>query len=88
MAAKIVINAERCKGCGLCVLACARQNLVIGKRANKLGYFPVECTGVCAGCTNCAVVCPDVAIEIYREEIIEEALAGGQEPGPGPGEVT
>jgi len=33
-----------------------------------MGYHPAECfdPSKCTGCTFCAIVCPDVAIEVYK----------------------
>jgi 2-oxoglutarate ferredoxin oxidoreductase subunit delta len=65
----IVIDSECCKGCGLCISAC---RLGIIKKSNlqfnRLGYSTVEVIEPqkCNGCAACALVCPDVAIEVYR----------------------
>ncbi|MHC4286411.1 MAG: 4Fe-4S binding protein, partial [Planctomycetota bacterium] len=40
MAGKIIINTERCKGCGLCVAVCPKISIIISKKSNKSGYFP------------------------------------------------
>ena len=71
MTGEIIIDAERCKGCGLCVEACAKNHIVISTQSNSKGYFPAEVieTG-CTGCALCAIMCPDVAIEVYRQEKI------------------
>jgi 2-oxoglutarate ferredoxin oxidoreductase subunit delta len=67
MAGKARINAERCKGCGLCVEICPNKVLAISQNSNKMGYFFAEpCGQGCTGCAMCALVCPDVAIEVYR----------------------
>ena len=64
----IVVDTERCKGCGVCTVNCPRKVVELGKSVNSKGYCyaymaqPDECTG----CTNCAVVCPDGAITVYR----------------------
>ncbi len=69
MAGKIVIYTERCKGCGLCVVVCPKNSIVISKKSNKNGYFPTQATNTgCTGCAACAIICPEVVIEVYRDD--------------------
>ena len=65
---KIVIDPERCKGCGYCVDACPQKILRLSEGLNSMGYHPVECFDPekCTGCTFCALMCPDLAIEVYK----------------------
>ncbi len=99
---KIVIDIERCKGCGFCVDACPRSLIKISKEINKIGYHPAEFINTetrnskerrgetnnmntesrnltekhgdtnsadkkkCNGCGFCYLICPDVAIEVYK----------------------
>lgn len=67
---KIVIQGEYCKGCGFCIDACRKNVLAIGGNANGRGYHYVVAAHPenCVGCTMCATVCPDAAIELYKEE--------------------
>lgn len=66
--AKIIINTEACKGCGLCTLACPKKILAISAHSNNKGYYYVEVTDKekCTGCSSCAITCPDVVIEVER----------------------
>lgn len=76
MAAKITINAERCKSCGLCVAICPKDCITISKESNKNGYFPaVLSKNDCAGCCQCAIVCPEAIIEVCREQMERTPIA-------------
>ncbi len=65
---KVVIDAERCKQCMLCVRYCPRASLRVSEATNSKGYHPVEQHDeeACTGCAICALVCPSVCIEVYR----------------------
>ena len=69
MKGRIVIEADRCKDCGLCIITC-KHGLIRRKNVyNTKGYLPAEFVDPdekCNACTLCAVVCPEVAIEVYR----------------------
>jgi len=68
--AKISINEERCKGCGLCVRACPKDVLAMSKaRLNTKGYHPAEITDEeqCISCAACARTCPDAVIRVEKD---------------------
>jgi len=66
--AKIEIDRERCKGCGLCTISCPKQLIRIGKEMNRLGFFYAcwDNEETCTGCALCGEMCPDVAIRVWR----------------------
>jgi len=66
--AKVEFLEERCKGCGLCVLTCPKNCLIISSRFNRQGYAIAECIhpDECTGCALCAEMCPDVVIEVWK----------------------
>ncbi len=67
------IDAEKCKGCAVCVEACLFDVLALSREVNAMGYRRAEQIhpGACTGCANCAVVCPDSCITVYRQLKIE-----------------
>jgi 2-oxoglutarate ferredoxin oxidoreductase subunit delta len=66
----IVIDETRCKGCGLCTIACPKHLVTMSDSPNSLGFTvavfsdPEKCTG----CALCAEMCPDVAIAVFKEQ--------------------
>jgi 2-oxoglutarate ferredoxin oxidoreductase subunit delta len=82
---RIVIDENRCKGCGLCTTVCPFDLIRMAEHFNAKGYRPAEYIGrppgvhrnapasdatdrQCTGCANCATMCPDVAIVVYRTQ--------------------
>jgi len=72
----VEFNIETCKGCELCIDACPQESLQLSPNINKLGYhYAVLIKDNCTGCTNCALVCPDAVITVYREKKKKERVA-------------
>ncbi len=64
----IVVDKEKCKGCGLCMSICPTKTIGMSKEVNGKGYnFAImvneEC---CIGCASCGRMCPDGVITVYR----------------------
>jgi len=66
---KVVFDIETCKGCELCIEACPQDSIELSPKINAQGYhYAVLVKDNCTGCTNCALVCPDAVITVYREK--------------------
>ncbi|HXX63722.1 MAG TPA: ferredoxin family protein [Bacteroidota bacterium] len=64
----VSFDIETCKGCELCIEACPQESLQLSPQINTQGYhYAVLVQDNCTGCINCALVCPDAVITVYRE---------------------
>ena len=65
----ITIDESRCKGCGLCTIACPKKLVTMSETSNSLGFTVAVFSGQekCTGCTLCAEMCPDVAIMVFKD---------------------
>ncbi|MBE5780257.1 MAG: 4Fe-4S dicluster domain-containing protein [Clostridiales bacterium] len=63
------IDANICKGCGLCVTACPKKIIEIDTSTiNAKGYAPAHVVDQdgCIACGACYGMCPDCAITVER----------------------
>lgn len=64
---KVEIDIQKCKGCELCTAACKENALTLSDSINIKGYrYIIANNDACNGCVNCALVCPDAVITVYR----------------------
>jgi 2-oxoglutarate ferredoxin oxidoreductase subunit delta len=65
---RIEIDESRCKGCGICTIACPKKLVALCDKVNIQGYAPAEASSQerCTGCALCAEICPDVAITVFK----------------------
>lgn len=66
---RIVVDTERCKGCGVCCEVCPTNVITLNMLVNSKGYnyCYMKTPDDCIGCAGCAMVCPDSCITVYRE---------------------
>lgn len=59
-----VINADWCKGCGICVHFCPKQVLELDRNEKVRAARPEDCIA----CKLCELRCPDLAIHIITDQ--------------------
>lgn len=63
MGFKVIVNMEKCTGCGVCASVCPSD--VYGPVTD--GKTVIAKPNECIGCRACESQCPDQAIEIKEE---------------------
>lgn len=67
---RVEIDIQRCKGCEICTTACKENALSFSDHINAKGYrYVISNNDLCTGCINCALVCPDAVITVYRTPV-------------------
>jgi 2-oxoglutarate ferredoxin oxidoreductase subunit delta len=64
----VLIAAERCKGCSLCIEVCQPGALALDPvGVNAMGHHPAVLVHpeTCTSCAKCARMCPDAAISVF-----------------------
>lgn len=63
----LIVNRDRCKGCGLCIDVCPKKVLILGD-LNSRGYKTSTAINPddCIKCRRCEKICPDFAIYLVE----------------------
>jgi len=67
----IIIDEKKCKSCYLCVDVCPKKLIKPEGKTGKTGQATASFKDLnkeCLACTQCALVCPDLAITSVVEE--------------------
>lgn len=66
--AKMTVDPNYCKGCGLCIPVCPMKIIRFSENINSKGYHYAECfdPDKCIACKLCYTTCPDVAITVEK----------------------
>ena len=88
---RIVIDEGRCKGCALCTHVCPHNLVHMATHFNARDTSPPNSStprATCTACANCATMCPDLAITVYRTRRSARTQRGthtqkGAAPPPG-----
>jgi 2-oxoglutarate ferredoxin oxidoreductase subunit delta len=59
---EVSVDRDKCKGCNLCVAACAAAALELVDNKSRM----VEEMPACIACGDCVAICPEDAITIVR----------------------
>jgi 2-oxoglutarate ferredoxin oxidoreductase subunit delta len=75
---RLRVDANECKGCGLCVAACPPKVIWLSDKLNSYGYRTAVYAGSgCTACGICFMACPEPgAITVFRAKRCEGAGDG------------
>lgn len=64
---KVIIDPDKCVGCGVCQRSCAAGAINITRKADKSGYTITVWRNSCCLCASCRHYCPTKAIAIDND---------------------
>lgn len=64
----IQLNQDLCIGCGLCAKDCYPEYITMGDR------YPIIPEGDCMGCGHCVAICPNQALSMTGEGVMERVI--------------
>lgn len=70
----IEFKDDWCKGCNICIDRCPVDALEESDRLNRKGIRPPQLKkeNKCNYCRLCELICPDLAVTVFPEEIKKE----------------